>query len=120
MDIDWTQIILSIIALLGTVLTGVLVPYLLSVTTEKQRANIDYWVKVAVIYIEKNYPNIGHLKKEDVTKIIEDMGLKITKPQLDMLIDAVVEILINKPYDDFIKGRAEIVVEDYNVLSQEL
>ena len=109
MDIDWTQILLAVIALLGTIMTKVLVPYVVSLTTEKQRKNIDYWVKVAVIYIEENYPNLGEVKKADVTKIIKDMGLNITDLQLDMLIDAVVELLLNKPYNDIFADLIEEV-----------
>ena len=99
MRIDWTPIILAILAMINTVLTGFLIPYFRALTVEKRRENLDYWVQVVVTHIEKSYTarQIGEFKKDMVTDIIQDMKLKVTDIQLSMLIDEVVERIINKP-----------------------
>lgn len=100
MNIDYTAIILAIISLLGVIITKVLVPYLKANLNEKQLAEINFWVEVAVIAVEKAYesnPGMGEIKKNVVMDFVESMDLPITEYQLEVLIDAVVEELINDP-----------------------
>ena len=113
-SIDWTEIIMALIGLLGTIITLVLVPYFTAKTkdfkaslTEKQRSTFDYWVDVAVKAFEVYYKESGQgpVKKERVKKFIRDYietkELNITEAQLNLLIDSAVEDLINKPWEEF-------------------
>ena len=119
MIIDWTEILLAVITLLGLIVTGVIVPFVKAKTenakaqlTEKQRENLEYWAGVGVqsaeIYFEET--GAGVRKKEEVTEFllefVADKGLDISNYQISVLIDAVVENLINKPWEQFtgVKG----------------
>ena len=117
--IDWTEILLALISLLGVIITGVLVPYLNARTkdfkaslTEKQLDNLDYWVGVGVQAVENYFIESGRgpKKKEEVKEFIRGFitknDLDVTPEQLDKMIDASVDNLINKPWEQFtgVKG----------------
>lgn len=101
--IDWTQILLAVISLLGVIITGVLVPYIRTRTTEKQREDVEFWVGVAVMAAEKQFDigGQGAEKKEQVRKFIADKNINISDEELDQLIDFTVERLINQPWELF-------------------
>lgn len=101
MNIDYTAVILAIISVLGAILTKVLVPYLQARLTEQKLSEIKFWVDIAVVAVEKAFegePGRGEIKKYQVMEFIQKLNLPITEEQLEILIDAVVEELINKPY----------------------
>ena len=89
------KIILAIIALLSTIITYVLVPYLRSKTTEKQRSNIYTLVMLAVQAAEQIYikQGEGQKKKEYVIGYLSSKGIKLTIEDLDMMIEAAVKEL---------------------------
>lgn len=109
MNIDWTEILLAVISLIGLLITGVLVPYIRANTTKKQRENIEFWVGVAVMAAEKHFDLTGEgvAKKEEVKKFLKAKGIKIPEEQLDKLIDFTVEKLINQPWTNFAMGKLE-------------
>lgn len=88
-------IIKVIIPILGAIITYILVPFLKSKTTEKQRENIYFWVASAVgaaemIYKEKGQ---GKLKKEYVIDFLGSKGIKVTIQELEVLIESAVKEL---------------------------
>ena len=89
----------ALIALIGAIITYIIVPFIKSETTEKQRDNIHFWVWIAVNAAEQIYKEKGQgkLKKEYVLEFLNSKGIKITDEQLDALIEATVfEINKNK------------------------
>ena len=86
------KIILALIGLLGTIVTYVLVPYIKSKTTEKQRDNIYNLILIAVRAAEQIYNNSGQgkLKKEYVITYLNSRGIKLTIEDLDLFIEAAV------------------------------
>lgn len=101
MNIDYTAITLAIISVIGAMLTKVLVPYLRSKIDEQKLSEIKFWVGIAVIAVEKAFetePGMGEVKKRQVIDFIKKLNLPVTDEQLELLIDAVVEELINRPY----------------------
>ncbi len=93
MNID--IIVKVIIPILGAILTYLIVPFIKSKTTEKQRDNAKFWVQVAVgaaeqIYREKGQ---GKLKKEYVVDFLTSKCIDITMEELDILIEAAVKEL---------------------------
>lgn len=84
-----------IIALIGAVITYIVVPYIKSKTTAEQYKNIEFWVKFAVKAAEQifNQPGMGQKKKEYVIKFLNDKGIEITRKELDVLIEAAVQEL---------------------------
>lgn len=89
------KIILALIALLSTIITYVLVPYIKSKTTEKERSNIYTLVMLAVQAAEQIYlqPGQGKKKKEYVINYLNSKGIKLTVEDLDMMIEAAVKEL---------------------------
>ncbi|MGJ0847406.1 phage holin [Tissierella praeacuta] len=82
----------ALIALIGAIITYVIVPFLKSKTTEKQRDTAKFWVQIAVNAAEQIYKEKGkgNLKKEYVLEFLNSKGIKITDEQLDALIEATV------------------------------
>ena len=74
------KIILALITLLGTIVTYVLVPYIKSKTTEKQRDNIYNLTLLAVKAAEQIYNSSGQgkFKKEYVVRYLNSKGIKLT------------------------------------------
>lgn len=111
MEINYTEIIIALIGLLGVVVTKVLVPYLKAKKkeveanlTKEQREAIEFWTGVAVIAFEKRYENEikqGTLKKELVMGFVKSLNIDIDDDTLSVLVDAVVEKLINDPLSEY-------------------
>lgn len=82
----------AVIALIGAIITYVIVPYINSKTTEKQRDNAKFWVQVAVGAAEQIYKEKGQgkLKKKYVLNFLNSKGIDIDDEQLDVLIEAAV------------------------------
>ena len=102
----WTQILLAVISIIGALITGVLIPYLKTKTTKAQREDVEYWTGIAIQAVEKYYegqPQKGQVKKEFVMDFMTEHGYDISDEQMTLLIDALVEELINKPKEEFIK-----------------
>jgi len=105
MDEGLVQIVLAVIALLGTVITIVAVPYLRSKTTKEQRENIYNIVKIAVFATEqlKKAGLIDIPKKEYVVQYLNKKGVKLTEADLDMFIESAVKELNIKQSDSNLK-----------------
>ena len=88
MPINWTEIIMALIGLLGAIITGVLIPYIRSRTTKEQRENIYTIVQLAVKAAEQIYfkPGQGEKKKEYVVNYLSAKGIKLTVEYLDVFI----------------------------------
>lgn len=89
----------ALIALIGAIITYIIVPFLKSKTTKEQRDNTVFWVQIAVNAAEQIYQGKGQgkLKKEYVLEFLNSKGIKITIEQLDILIEsAVYELNKNK------------------------
>ena len=86
------QVGTAVIALLGAVITYILVPYIRTKTTQGQRDTLLFWVSVAVSAAEQIFAGsgFGGQKKEYVVKFLDGKGIKISAEQLDALIEAAV------------------------------
>ncbi len=95
--IDLTPIANAIIAVVAVAITVYLVPWIKSQTTEKQREEINAWVKIAVQAAEQLYKGSGRGpdKKQYVLDFLAQKNLKIELTELDKMIEAAV-LEINK------------------------
>lgn len=95
MNINLTEIIVALIGLLGLIITGVLVPYIRSKTTAKQRDNIYTVVSLAVQAAEQIFfkPGEGEKKKQFVIDYLSSRGIKLTLEDLNIMIEAAVKEL---------------------------
>ena len=100
MGIDWTEIIMSLCALL---ITGVFVPCLRTIL-KKEKASVDrqtretitYWTEVGVRWAKQWLASeSGEKKKEEVLSYVSakltELGIDISSGDLDKLIEYVYE-----------------------------
>lgn len=82
------------IAILGTLITYKLIPYIKAKTTVEQRKEAEYWLRIVIKFTEQIYKDKGSdkgaLKKEDVFKWLNENGIPITESQANILIDLIV------------------------------
>ena len=92
------EIIVSvIIPIIGAVIVYIVAPLIKEVTTEKQRDSVLFWVEVAVMAAEKHFQEsgMGENKKLFVLDFLYNRGIDIDLEELNIIIDAVVEEVIN-------------------------
>ena len=89
---DITPIIEAVAALIGVIVTCVLIPFIKSKTTASQQAEINAWVKIAVSAAEQifNGGGRGEEKKAYVIAWLKEHGVKVDETELDALIEAAV------------------------------
>ena len=89
---NWTEIILALIGLMGAILTGVLIPYLRTKMNEEQLKKAKDWLRVFCAAAETAF-EIGAAKKEWVLKKMSEIGIRMDAAQLDACLEAVVREL---------------------------
>lgn len=106
--IDITTIIEALIALIGVIITAVLIPYICSRTSATQCGKIQTWVKIAVVAAEQIYIGSGRgaEKKNYVLEFLNQQGLTYDKAAIDALIESSVKILNIAQDNTGIDGRA--------------
>ena len=96
MVIDWTQIILALISLIGAILTAVVIPYIRSKTTKQQRDNIYTVIQSAVWAADQmfkaNDPT-GAMRLRWVMNQLEELNLNVTESDLVVMIEQAVKEL---------------------------
>lgn len=93
------NIILTLIPILGTIITGVIIPFFVSKIGTERLNEIIKWTGRTVKAAEKLFPESGsgEQKKEYVINFIDKLFNKkktvITKEQIEVLLEAAVEEL---------------------------
>lgn len=91
------EIILGLISILATIVTGIVIPYIREKIGNEKLAKYKEWASLAVkcaemIFVEKG---MGENKKEYVVNILNDMFNKnkvvITPEQIEILIESAVK-----------------------------
>jgi len=92
MHVDLTQIILAVIALLGTVLTTFLIPLLKDKLTEKQQDKLKALIKTGV-YAAEQLMKTGEDKKKYVENLLIESGYNVDLESVNAAIEAAVKEL---------------------------
>ena len=89
---DITPIIEAVAALIGVIITCVLIPDIKSKTTTEQQKEINAWVKIAVSAAEQLFTGSGRgeEKKAYVIAWLKERGITVDEAELDALIEAAV------------------------------
>ena len=89
---DITPIIEAVAALIGVIITCVLIPSIKSKTTTEQQKEINAWVKIAVSAAEQLFTGSGRgeEKKAYVIAWLKERGITVDEAELDALIEAAV------------------------------
>lgn len=90
--INITPIAEAVFALVGVVITAVVIPYIRSRTTAQQRDELNAWVRIAVSAAEQLYKGSGRgkEKKAYVLDWLSEHGVTVDGDKLDALIEAAV------------------------------
>ena len=88
----FVKLISIIFVLIGTFGAYFLIPLLKSRLSAEELENIAFWVSVAVNAAEQIFTGSGQGedKKQHVINFLNSKAIRITKEQLDMLIEAAV------------------------------
>lgn len=92
MQYNITPIAEAVFALIGVVITVIVIPYIKSKTTAQQQAEINAWVKIAVAAAEQIYQGAGRgeEKKSYVLEWLEEHGIVVDEDRIDALVEAAV------------------------------
>ena len=92
---DITTIVEALFALIATVITVIVIPYIKSKTTTQQQTEIAAWVKIAVAAAEQIYTGSGRgaEKKEYVLEWLAQRNITVDAGKLDAMIEAAVYAL---------------------------
>lgn len=97
MNDDIFKIILGLISILGTILTGIVVPYVKEKIGNEKLAKYEEWATLAVRSAEMIFSDkgMGEAKKEYVINFLNDLFNKnkvvITPQQIEILLEAAVK-----------------------------
>ena len=109
---DITPIIEAVAALIGVIVTCVLIPFIKSKTTASQQAEINAWVKIAVSAAEQIFKGSGRgeEKKQYVIAWLKERGVTVNENELDALIEGAEARLAGGAGDD--EGVAQVVFNE--------
>ena len=97
MTIDLTTILEAVIALIGAVLTCIVIPFIKEKTTVAQRQKLEAIVKTAVYAAEQIFANAeksGEAKKDYVVAYLETKGYKVNVNVLSDDLNNMIEAFV--------------------------
>lgn len=95
MTIDITTIVNTVIALIMSVISVFVIPWIKSKTTAQQREDLVAWVKIAVSAAEQIYQGTkrGEEKKQYVLDFLSKNGFSVNEDSVNAAIEAAVKQL---------------------------
>lgn len=91
MEFDATGIFEAVLALIAALITGFLIPFIKSRTSEAQQETLMNWVAAAVAAAEQLYESgEGEAKKQYVLDWLADCGIDVSGIDIDAIIEAAV------------------------------
>lgn len=95
MNIDYTQIIQAILALMATLITTFLIPYINKKLSAEKVAELQKWVEIAVHAAEQLYGSkTGQQKKDYVISLLNSKGIKFDVDDVEAMIEAEVQKIL--------------------------
>lgn len=90
--VDLTQIIVAVLTLVFSLVSVFLIPYLKTMVSTEQFANIQMWVSIAVQAAEMIYVGTGRgeEKKKYVVEFLNSKGFSLNTEEIENLIEAAV------------------------------
>lgn len=96
MNIDMTQVFVSLISVITLILTGIVVPWIKTKTTAQQQDNIKTWAKIAVYAAQQLFSDINYdEKKEYAVQYVSDMlkkyHINLTEDEISTYIESALK-----------------------------
>lgn len=113
MTIDITEILVSILGVITTIIAVMVIPYIKSKLSAEQEEKLAYWVDVAVMAAEGLFKQsgMGDEKFEYVMNFLEAKGLGADFEEIEALVEASVYQLINQ-FKEVEYDESEEVIDD--------
>lgn len=88
---NWTPIILAILALISAIMTTIIAPLVKNKLTEAQLTNLDYWMRVLIAAAETEIDGekMGEAKKMWVLGKLKAMGIDFDEAIISAAIDGI-------------------------------
>ena len=97
MQIDLTQIILAVIALLGSIMTALVIPWMRGKMSAQKYEVMVALIKTGVFAAEKLYgTKEGQKKKEYVLNLLKENGYILDIDNVEESINAVIEAMVKE------------------------
>lgn len=88
---DITQIVVALIGLLGTILTGFVIPWIKGKLDDRQQATLLSLIRIGVYAAEQLIsPEEGEKKLQYVFDFLKEKGINIDEPTIRTMIEAAV------------------------------
>lgn len=96
--IDLTPILQALVALISTIITAFVIPYIKNKISAQQLEKVQTWTRIAVSAAEQIYSEtgLGKKKKEYVLNFLAKHGYALDEAAVDALIEAAVNALKNE------------------------
>ncbi len=99
MNIDYTELLQAVIALISVIITTFLIPLLKKRLSDEKLEELKKWISVAVKAAEQLYGSkTGQQKKEFVLSFLMDKGIIFDAAEVATLIEAEVYKLTNPDF----------------------
>ncbi len=116
--IDVTPLANALIMVLAVLVTVYLIPWIKSQTTEKQREEVEAWVKIACAAAEQLYhTDVIQDRKQYVIDFMMKKNLKVNPDELNKMIEAAV-LEINKEWAEVAEDKKEEATEEESEASE--
>ena len=116
--IDVTPLANALIMVLAGLITVYLIPWIKSQTTEKQREEINAWVKIACAAAEQLYhTDVIQDRKQYVIDFMVKKNLKVNPDELNKMIEAAV-LEINKEWAEVTEDKKEEAADEESEASE--
>lgn len=95
-----TPVIEAVFALIGVVITAIVIPFIKSKTTAQQQEELYAWVKIAVAAAEQIFTGSGKgaEKKQYVLEWLHSHNITVDESKLDAMIESAVYALKTEPF----------------------
>lgn len=96
--IDFTPILQALVALIATIITVFVIPYIKSKTSAQQLEKAQIWTRIAVSAAEQLFSGtaLGKQKKQYVLNFLAEHNIILDEAAVDALIESAVNALKNE------------------------
>jgi len=100
MNFEITELLNAIIALMATVITTFVIPWLKRKLGNEKMTEFLQWVDIGVLAAEQLYDSLdGHKKKEYVVNLLKEKGFKFTDAEVSAAIEGAVNRVHTELYN---------------------